>query len=236
VEGDLLVGADGVHSRVRRAALPEAPAPTYTGLLNLGGMARVPDLPPTPGVMRMLWGRRAFFGHTTREGGETWWFANVGEPREPERGALEAVPTDEWRRRLIELFADDPPFVRRILQATPHVTATPIHDLPSIPAWRRGRVALLGDAAHAVSPSSGQGASLAVEDAIALARCLRDVERLEEALARFEALRRPRVERIVADGRRRGVYKAPRSRTALMLRDLLLPLVLPIFANERRLA
>src|SRR5690606_36036854 len=137
---------------------------------------------------------------------------------------------------LLALFADDAPFIARLIEATPEITATSIHDLPSLPAWHRGRVVLMGDAAHAVSPSSGQGASLALEDAIVLAKCLRDVTPVESALARYEALRRPRAERIVADGRRRGTYKALRSRAAVRLRDLVMPLALRVFANGQRLA
>ncbi|HEX7090137.1 MAG TPA: NAD(P)/FAD-dependent oxidoreductase [Longimicrobiales bacterium] len=236
VEGDLLVGADGIHSAVRRAAFPDAPAPSYTGLLNLGGIAADSGLPPTPDTMHMVWGRRAFFGYTVRPDGEAWWFANVGQEREPARGELEAVPAEEWRRRLRELYADDPPFIAELIERTPRIGATPIHDMPSLPAWQRGRVVLLGDAAHAVSPSAGQGASQALEDAIVLAKCLRDVAPVEAALARYEALRRPRAERIVAEGRRRGTYKALESRAAVRVRDLLLPLAMRVFANERRLA
>jgi len=235
-EGDLLVGADGIHSAVRRAAFPDAPAPSYTGLLNLGGFVADSGLPPTPDTIRMVWGQRAFFGYAVRPDGEAWWFANVGQEREPARGELEAVPAEEWRRRLRDLFADDPPFIAELVQRTPHIGATPIHDMPSLPAWQRGRVVLLGDAAHAVSPSSGQGASQALEDAIVLAKCLRDVAPVEAALALYEALRRPRAERIVAAGRRRGTYKAPKSRAAIRVRDLLLPLAMRVFANERRLA
>jgi len=236
IEGDVLIAADGIHSAVRRAAFPDAPAPSYTGLLNLGGIVRDSGLPPTPDAMRMVWGWRAFFGYTVRENGEAWWFANVGQEREPQRGELESVPTEEWRRRLLSLFADDAPFIARLIEATPEITATPIHDMPPLPAWHRGRVVLLGDAAHAVSPSAGQGASLALEDAIVLAKCLRDIAPVEAALARYESLRRPRAERIVADGRRRGTYKALRSRAAVRLRDLVMPLALRVFANEQRLA
>lgn len=235
-EADVLIAADGIHSAVRRAAFPDAPAPSYTGLLNLGGVVRDSGLPATPDAMRMVWGWRAFFGYTVRANGEAWWFANVGQEREPLRGELETLPTEEWRRRLLSLFVDDAPFIARLIDATPEITATPIHDMPSLPTWHRGRVVLLGDAAHAVSPSTGQGASLALEDAIVLAKCLRDIAPVESALTRYESLRRPRAERIAADGRRRGTYKALRSRTAVRLRDLVMPLALRVFASEQRLA
>src|SRR5690606_3087490 len=119
------------------------------------------------------------------------------------RAELAAIPTEAWKHRLRELFADDPPVVLRIVEASSDVLATPIHDLARVPRWHTARVALLGDAAHAVSPSSGQRASMALEDAVTLAKCLRDVAPVGTALGRYQALRRPRAERVVADGRRR---------------------------------
>src|SRR3569833_2899921 len=72
------------------------------------------------------------------------------------------------------------------------------HMPPRVPVWSRGRMVLAGDSAHAPSSSSGQGASLAIESAVQLARCLRDLP-YEEAFAAYEALRRPRVEKIIED-------------------------------------
>lgn len=105
-----------------------------------------------------------------------------------------------------------------------------------MPRWRDGRVVLIGDAAHAASPSSGQGASLALEDAAFLSVCLRDIADPVAAFARFEAVRRPRAERIVAEGRRRGAYKAPRTRLSMRLRDALMPLVFRYLVTERSLS
>lgn len=236
VRTDLLVGADGIHSRVRQLMSPEAPAPSYTGLLNFGGIVGNSGLAPTPDTMRMIWGQRAFFGYTVRPSGEAWWFANIGRQHEPARGVMAEMPAEDWRGTLVELFADDPSFIADLIERTPGIWGTPIHDLPSVPAWQRGRVALIGDAAHAVSPSAGQGASLAIEDALMLARCLRDVTPVRRALEHYEALRRPRAERIVALGRQRGNYKAPSNRASLWLRDLLMPLALRMFATEQRTA
>jgi FAD-dependent urate hydroxylase len=233
VEADVLIGSDGIHSRVRAVMAPESPGPSYTGLLNLGGVVRDSSLPPTVNEMRMVWGRRAFFGYTVRPGGEAWWFANVGMRSEPQRQDLAVIPTAEWKRRLQELFAGDPCFIADLVERTGTIGATPIHDMPSLPAWRRGRVALIGDAAHAVSPSAGQGASLAMEDGLMLAKCLRDVSPSERALERYEQLRRRRAEKIVAEGRRRGSYKAIENRLALTLRDLLMPLAFRLFATRR---
>ena len=235
-QGDLLVGADGIRSRVRAELDPTAPDPTYIGLLNLGGVAKATGLAPTAGTMHMIWGKQAFFGYTIRERGEAWWFANLGQPRAPQRGELESVATTEWQRRLQNLFAADPPLINTLVSHTDAIGAFPIYDMPALPRWHQGRVVLLGDAAHAVSPSAGQGASLAIEDALMLAKCLRDIPRIGQALAWYERLRRPRTERIVKDGRRRGTYKAPGNKVALFLRDLLMPLAFRVFVTEKALA
>ena len=231
-EGDILIGADGIHSPVRRLMSPEALEPSYVGLVNLGGVARDTGLAPTPDSMHMVWGKRAFFGYTVLPGGDAWWFANIGVWPEPRRKELDAVPTADWKRRLGDLYEEDPPHIVEMIERTEEIGAFPIHDLPSIPRWHHGRVVLVGDAAHAVSPSSGQGASLAMEDALMLARCLRDIAEPEAAFARYEALRRPRAEKIVAVGRKRGEYKALESRTAVWFRDLLMPVALRLFARE----
>ena len=232
---DLLIGADGIGSKVR-AAMPESQVrPSFTGLLNLGGIVPASGLAPTPGEMRMIWGSRAFFGYAVREGGEAWWFANIGTAQEPARAEM-VLDRANWARRLAQLFAGDLPLITELVRQTPEIHAYPIHDLPHVPRWRDRRVVLIGDAAHATSPSSGQGASLALEDAAFLATCLRDFGVPGMALAHFESHRRPRAERIVAEGRKRGAYKAPRSRIALHLRDAVMPLVFRYLATDRSLA
>jgi 2-polyprenyl-6-methoxyphenol hydroxylase-like FAD-dependent oxidoreductase len=81
--------------------------------------------------------------------------------------------------------------------------------MPSVPRWYRGNMVIVGDAVHAPSNSSGQGASLAIESAIELARCLRDLPDVTSAFAAYERLRRPRVERIAARAGKINHLKAP---------------------------
>jgi len=225
---DLLVGCDGLRSATRQLLMPEAPEPAFTGLWDYGGFASDVRTPLRPGVNEMVFGRRAFFGAFLTPRGEVWWFHNgpQGPTREgPDTGA---------RERLLELHADDPPWVRDVVRATPEVLGPwRLHELRDVPRWSRGRVCLLGDAAHAMPPSAGQGASMALEDAMVLAICLRDVETPEAAFARYERLRRPRVEAIAAHARRNGARKAPPGPLALALRDLLLPLGLRLGARAQ---
>jgi 2-polyprenyl-6-methoxyphenol hydroxylase-like FAD-dependent oxidoreductase len=82
------------------------------------------------------------------------------------------------------------------------------HDLPEVPTWHRDRVIIIGDAAHAASTSSGQGASMALEDAVALGRCLRDTPGPGEAFTAYERLRRDRVRKVVALGAKTASSKA----------------------------
>lgn len=113
------------------------------------------------------------------------------------------------REHLVDLFRDDAgPAADLIAAAHDLARPTPIHLLPRPPHWCRERMVVIGDAGHAHSPSSGQGASLSIEDAIVLAQCVRDVGATSAALKRFETIRRPRVERIVKDASRINNNKA----------------------------
>jgi FAD-dependent urate hydroxylase len=232
---DILVGCDGVHSAVRRIIDPSAPSPTYLGLLNNGGYARGVAVDGPPGSYEMIFGRRAFFGYAPAPDGEVWWFANLPRRDEPARGEVEAVEPEEWRRQLLDVFAGDAGPAQALIQATPELTRmTPTHAIPHLPRWHSRRMVVTGDAAHAPSPSSGQGASLSIEDAVVLARCLRDEAGAAVAFARFEAIRRPRVERIIKAALRVNSNKAA-GPVARVLRDALLPVVLRMTANSKAL-
>jgi hypothetical protein len=105
-------------------------------------------------------------------------------------------------KQALVLFARDATPAVEIIRATPEDFAgTNQYDMPSVPTWHRDALIIVGDVAHAVSPSSGQGASMACEDSIVLAQCLRDLPDTRRAFAAYERLRRERVERVVAYGR-----------------------------------
>jgi FAD-dependent urate hydroxylase len=207
-DGALLIGADGLNSPTRSRLNPEPITPRYLGLLNAGGFTTSlveADPDRTPGVVSMAFGKRSFFGWTTAPDGSVWWFANPPsrKPTDPRSWTEPA-----WRAHLLELFADDTIPAAAIIRATGEVLGPwNTFDLPRVPVWRSGRAVLVGDAAHAASPSSGQGASMAIEDGVVLGRCLTDTHDIPAALAAYESARRARVQKVVAYGRRSGSSK-----------------------------
>ncbi|MFC9250604.1 FAD-dependent oxidoreductase [Amycolatopsis thailandensis] len=208
-EGDLLIGADGLRSRVREVIDPRAPSPRYVPLLNTGGLAEGLRLDDEPGVMHMTFGKRLFFSHVVHPDGGVWWFANVPRKQEPSQAELAAMTGDAWREDLTRQLAVDRTPAVGIVRATREIYRPwATYDFPSVPVWRTDRMVVIGDAAHATSPAAGQGAAMAIEDAVTLARCLRDVPSIPKALAVYEGLRRERVEAVVERGKRNGDAKA----------------------------
>lgn len=215
---DLLVGADGVHSRVRTLIDPAATPPRLLPVLNVGGFAPPQETGAEPGVYEMVFGRRAFFGWAVAPDGGVWWFANP-----PWRAGAAALTDAQWRTWLRDLFADDRTPATAIVESTPgELRGWDSHDLPSVRRWHDGRMVVIGDAAHATSPASGQGASMAAEDAVQLARCLRDAPDPATAFTAYEGLRRDRVQRIVRAGARAGQQKVA-GPVGRILRDALVP-------------
>ncbi|MEV4638713.1 NAD(P)/FAD-dependent oxidoreductase [Actinoplanes sp. NPDC049548] len=229
---DLLVGADGLHSRTRRALDPAAPGPRYLGLLNAGGFTSGPVDPalrPAPGVMQMAFGRRAFFGWAAAPDGSVWWFANPARRTPVEPGELTPA---QWRAYLLDALADEPIPATELIEASADVLGPwNTWDVPRLPVWRNDRIVLVGDAAHAVSPSSGQGAAMAIEDAVTLGRCLARSADVPAALAAYERVRRPRVEKVVAYGRRSSSTKTA-GPVGARVRDAMMPLVMRLLYRK----
>jgi 2-polyprenyl-6-methoxyphenol hydroxylase-like FAD-dependent oxidoreductase len=220
--GDLLVGADGMRSTVRTLIDRAAPAPRPTGLANVGALTRTTldvSAEAADGDYRMIWGRRCFFGYTVSPDGEVWWFANPPVNDKP----------------LLELLAVDAgPAAAFVEQTTGEVLRGEQLELPRVRTWHRDRMVLVGDAAHAVSPATGQGVSLACEDGVLLARALCCHEDVAAALAAFTAQRRPRVERVVRMGARLGGAKMP-GPLGRRVRDLVMPYALALGGSARAL-
>jgi 2-polyprenyl-6-methoxyphenol hydroxylase-like FAD-dependent oxidoreductase len=120
-----------------------------------------------------------------------------------------------------------------LLEAAENIVVTATLDVATLPTWSRQRTLLIGDAAHATSPHAGQGASLALEDAMRLGRQLQRGQELRAAFENFERERRPRTERIVALARRNGNNKREFSAAGAWFRDQMLKLLLPLTSGGR---
>ncbi|WP_221330000.1 FAD-dependent monooxygenase [Actinoplanes sp. L3-i22] len=190
VAGDVLVGADGIHSRTRRLIDPEAPEPRYSGQHVVYGYAPGNPAGVDEDEYHMVRGSRAFFGFTVPAGeGRTWWFARIGR---------EQRTVDRPREETLAMFRDDPTPAAAIIAATADVVGGDSYDIPTTPRWHNDRMVLAGDSAHAATPAAAQGASMALEDAVALAAALREHADPATAFAAYEAGRRAQTEETVA--------------------------------------
>ena len=207
--GHLAVGADGLNSAARSLISPTAIEPHYAGQQVFYGYTAEAAPPTGPERITMVRSAVAAFGYAVSPAGETYWFARVnGEQASAEEIAKGTAL--EWRERLVPLLrrADTP--AADIVAATgERLMVTNAWDLPVGMAWHTDRTLLIGDAAHAASPATGQGASMALEDAVVLAKALRDSPDLATALAGYEQLRRPRVEHNIVVSGQLSAGKAP---------------------------
>lgn len=181
--GDLIIAADGLNSTIRTRIDPET-TPRYAGQHVYYGYTTEARPPTTPNRITMIRGSGTAFGYCVSTTNETFWFARVPAER----------PTDEpARNQLVQLLRNDNTPAADIVAATEQLMVTNAWDLTPGGRWHAGNTLLIGDAAHAASPATGQGASMALEDAVVLAKALRDVP--HNAFAAYERARRPRVER-----------------------------------------
>ncbi|WP_314173194.1 FAD-dependent monooxygenase [Streptomyces winkii] len=207
--GDLLLGADGIHSVVRPLTDPEAARPRYAGQRVFYGYTTDAAPPNEPGRIEMLRGSTAAMGYAVSPAGETFWFARVSAEELSDAEIADTAPA-HWRDHLLPLLRPDATPAADIVAATDgRLMVTNARDLSTVTRWRTERMLLVGDAAHAASPATGQGASMALEDAVVLAKSLRDADDTRSALERYERLRRPRVERNIVNSARLTPSRAP---------------------------
>jgi 2-polyprenyl-6-methoxyphenol hydroxylase-like FAD-dependent oxidoreductase len=181
---DLVVGADGIHSTVRELAV-SASSPSYAG--TMAWRSVIPTRPRGILDMMVLMGEGCFFGLAPMGEGYTYGFGAVGGTRfnDPLVGRLE-----RFRRRFAGFGAPVPAYLAA-LQSDEQLHFGPI-EWVEVDEWYRGRVVLIGDAAHAGPPHMGEGGCMAMEDALVLADVLCTADRLETALETYVRRRRPR--------------------------------------------
>ncbi|CAM4253122.1 FAD-dependent monooxygenase [Myxococcus xanthus] len=227
VTGDALVGADGLRSVVRGALLGDAPL-RYSGYTSWRGVC--PDVPSaTPGLVSETWGRGARFGVVPIGFGQTYWFATQNAP------AGEQDAPGETRARLQSLFGGWHAPIADLIAATDeaNIIRTDIHDRPPASRWSRGRVTLLGDAAHPMTPNMGQGGCQAIEDAVVLAELLAGEGPVDAALAAYEQRRLGRANSFVTRSWSLGRVAQWESSAGRFIRNALFQLVPQGFAARQ---
>lgn len=222
---DLVIGADGLHSRVREALFAGAPAPGYSGQVSWRAV-----VPRPASVTRAA----MFMGPTVKAGlnpvsrDEMYLF--VTEPR-PHPDRLEAAVLPGQLAALLAPFGGLIGEVRDGLGAHSRIVHRPFFTLLMPPPWHRGRVVLIGDAVHATTPHLASGAGLGVEDAIVLAQELERATTMDAALAAFTTRRFERCRSVVENSIRLGDMErsgAPKDEHADLMRSTMAALLAPI--------
>jgi 2-polyprenyl-6-methoxyphenol hydroxylase-like FAD-dependent oxidoreductase len=183
---DLVVGADGIRSTVRTLAVASS-SPLYAG--QMAWRSIIPTRPQGMVDMMLLMSEKSFFGLVPMGEGHTYGFGVVdGERFEDSL----AGRLDRFRRRFAGFGAPVPAYLAS-LQSDPQLHFGPI-EWVELDEWYRGRVVLIGDAAHAGPPHMGEGGCMAMEDALVLADVFRTAESLASALEAYVLRRRPRAD------------------------------------------
>ncbi|WP_371632126.1 FAD-dependent monooxygenase [Streptomyces sp. NBC_01259] len=190
VEAELVIGADGIHSAVRNALFPDHRGPSYAGFTTWRVLVPAPAEPFAP---HETWGRGALWGTQPLKDRRIYAYAAAVAPA----GARAA---DDERAELLRRFGDWHRPIPGIIEAVApgSVLRNDVHQMTDpLPAFHRGRTVLVGDAAHAMAPTLGQGGNQAIEDAVVLAHHVAPGTDLGAGLAAYTAERLPRTTAIV---------------------------------------
>jgi 2-polyprenyl-6-methoxyphenol hydroxylase-like FAD-dependent oxidoreductase len=215
IEGDVLVGADGIRSAVRDQLHSDEPR-RYAGYFGWRGVIDFDD-PAVTDTFTESWGPVFRVGLITIGHGRLYWFVSE---LAAEDTPFPDDPNAYFRDRLRDWH--DP--IPAVVAATPPDTLTrlPIYDRKPLKEWGRGRVTLLGDAAHPMTPNLGQGAAQALEDAVALAEALSEAPHPIAGLRAYERSRIRRTTMIVNRSRQLGRFAHLRNPVACRVRDILM--------------
>ena len=200
-EGDILIGADGTFSKTRQNIFPSLKL-DYTGMWGVQGISSIKDPDFKLGSKYYSYAGKnefsIFFGqcHPTNQD-NILWQAFGFSPRKYSTKEFEQASADKIKSYMFDLMKDwnIPDTVYDMLENTKEVFARSIYSIGDLPSWSQGRVVLIGDALHTTNPVVGQGAAFSLEDAMYLAKMLKD-HHYRDAFYYFETDRRPRVKKI----------------------------------------
>ncbi|HAB15301.1 MAG TPA: hypothetical protein DCE44_02510 [Verrucomicrobiales bacterium] len=226
-EGDLLIGADGIHSTVRSALWGYTPV-RYSGQTCYRGIA--PLAPLEPQVLREILGRGQRCGICPLDRHRLYWWAALNR-----RSGEVDVPGDR-RDFLLTCYRGWPHAIEDFIAATPpeSILRKDLIYRKPIPRWSRGCVTLLGDAAHPTTPNLGQGACMAIEDAEVLAHAIASQSNIESVFCAYEARRVARTTAVTNDSWRYGQLARWQNPFAVTVRELIFRAT-PSFVVQRSL-
>lgn len=198
-EADVVIGADGIHSMVREQFFrPDAPREsgyvTWRGVIDSEAISHI-DIPVSAYVDM---GPRLSFVYYFVSGGKKFNWLALGQTNDPKRESWSQTASKEEIINAFDGWYDRP---KQVIEATPEIFVTALHDREALDTWVNGRVALMGDAAHAMLPYHAQGAVQSMEDAWVLARTLQQGGEPQAALKRYEELRFHRANLLVQQSR-----------------------------------
>jgi len=213
--GAALIGADGLRSRVRAQLLQDA-RPNYCGMTSYRGLTKYIPKTYTRGHVREFLGAGRAFGFVTIGKGQMYWYVATKSP--------EGQPDAPQGRKstLLGLFRKWSAPIVDLIDATEEssILKTDLYDRVSIPDWGRQNVTLLGDAAHPTLPTMGQGACMAIEDALIVTQCLsQNPDDPASAFRQYEKIRYPRTKKIVEQSARIGKVAGLENRLVATLRN-----------------
>ncbi|HEY2022691.1 FAD-dependent monooxygenase [Paraburkholderia sp.] len=193
---DIVIGADGVNSKIRDHLLGAQP-PRYTGYVAHRAVFAASRLGADPFDLCVKWwseDRHMMVYYVSARRDEIYYVTGVPQAEWPAGQSVAPSSRDEMR----EAFAGYHPSVQKLIDATPEVTKWPLLERDPLPLWSRGRLVLLGDACHPMKPHMAQGAAMAIEDAAMLTRCLDEVGANDyaNAFALYEANRAERASKV----------------------------------------
>lgn len=199
VEGYALIGADGLRSRVRTVILEDKP-PTYRNFKTWRGLTDYVPNEYRPGYIQEFLGGGKGFGFMMLGKDKMYWYAAST--------AIEAQPDAAMGRKkeLETMYQDWFPSIPELIMATDeaNILTTDLYDRPPTQPWSQQNITLLGDAAHPMLPTMGQGACTALEDAYVVAKCLKEQSDPIVAFQKYESLRFPRTKEIVKQSLQSG--------------------------------
>jgi 2-polyprenyl-6-methoxyphenol hydroxylase-like FAD-dependent oxidoreductase len=214
--GDALIGADGIHSVVRSQLFGKE-KPRYSGYTGWRGVAHL-EHEHIPAATTESWGRGRRFGLAPIRQGQVIWYATLN--------IAEGTADDPIgrKKRLLALFGDWHEPIKAVIEATDEsaILHNDIYDRKPVQHWSRGRVTLLGDAAHPMTPNLGQGACQAIEDAVTLAQCLKQHSCVVAALQTYQKRRVSRTNSIVRQSWRIGQIGQLQNPAICSLRDFMM--------------